>query len=273
MLKWRETCNYPSSHKRNTSSDRYREIRQDHIAKDTPERHIPCAVSPDHIHHYDRQQSSHLLNHVNVVMSWRVPVRPLLRGRLRGLLLALAPVEVVRHLGVQLLLRLPLAPTPVTTAGILATGRVPPATRPAAAPLGHGAARPSAAAAGHVAVDTLPRGLLLQVPSRGVGARPVVRHSDPLREGSAGHHRRVEGVAAPTAALGQEGEGDALAVGIGAVEFTDRTKGVVAMLVCDECEALRSAGAVVAEVEVRYGADFLEEVLIGVSLPSRVGTS
>lgn len=64
-----------------------------------------------------------------------------------------------------------------------------------------------------------------------------------------------------------------MAVGIGAVEFADRTKRVVAMLVCDECEALRSAGAVIAEVEVRYGADFFEEVLIRVSLPSRVETS
>lgn len=42
------------------------------------------------------------------------------------------------------------------------------------------------------------------------------------------------------------------------------------VLICDEGNALRSAGAVVAEVEVRYGADFVEEILSDVSLPSPV---
>ena len=206
-------------------------------------------------------------------MRRRVSVRRLLRGRLRSLLLALAPVEVVRHLGVQLLLRLPRAPSAVTATVILATGRIPPATRPAAAPLGHRATRPSAAAAGNVSIDALPRGLLFHVPNRRVGARPVIRNCDPLREGPTGHYRRIEGVAAPTAALGKKRERDALAVGIGAVKFANRGKGVVAVLICDEGEALRSAGAVVAEVEVRYGADFFEEVLYDVSYRSRVETT
>src|SRR5690606_40760307 len=107
-------------------------------------------------------------------------------------LLALAAVKVARHLSIERLLRLPLASSPIATTVILATGRIPPTARPPAAPLGHWAARPSAAAARHISIDALPRSLFLQVTDRRVGARPVVRHRDTLRKGSAGHYRRVE---------------------------------------------------------------------------------
>lgn len=197
--------------------------------------------------------SKGLLNHVHVVVGRRIPVRRLLRALLR----ALPPAEVIRHLGVELLLRLPRASSSATTgilALALATTGLPPSSRPAA-PLRRGAPgtnTAATAATGDVSIDALERSLFwsLQV-TRREGTRPVVRHGDSLREGPAGHDSRVEGVATPAAVLLHEGEGDGLAVGIGPIELLDGGDSVVVMPERGKGDALRTAGAVVAEVEVR----------------------
>jgi hypothetical protein len=135
-----------------------------------------------------------------------------------------ARAEIILHLGIEFLLRLPypaaLAAVPRTALSTLpsraAISAVPPsAGTPAALARSarHRAARAAAGAAGSVAVEAaLSAGVSsVVVAAWGEGAGSVGWVADPLGERPTGHHCCIEGVASGGGPGGHEGEADWLA--------------------------------------------------------------
>lgn len=64
-----------------------------------------------------------------------------------------------------------------------------------------------------------------------------------------------------TPATGNKGQGDRLAVSIGAIEFFNCALGVAGVFVSDECNALAATSTIVEKVELGNRADTAEETL------------